>query len=245
MFSGAANGLSSGVHSSGTNTTATTGGRLLSLHVHYEDAGARVRDVELERETTELEKRYRATVLRSKKREEAFQVQISGLERENDKQAKLLEVLDLRSPTLRKHRLEESLPIPETSSRSPEGGRYSKGKDLNISLLRDELIQVRAELEVSEFRLELERNKKEEMTEELIALQHQKAVSDDTKFKLENDKQKFQAEKSELRELRGLRRTFEVERLELVELWCQMKEFEAMKYATRTCVINWHVKKDS
>ncbi|KAL2620156.1 hypothetical protein R1flu_000361 [Riccia fluitans] len=58
---------------------------------------------------------------------------------------------------------------------------------------------------------------------------HQKAVSDVTKFELENEKQKFEIEKSELRELRGLRRTFEAERLELVELRCQMKEFEAMK----------------
>ncbi|KAL2610298.1 hypothetical protein R1flu_028871 [Riccia fluitans] len=84
----------------------------------------------------ELEKRYRATVLRSKEQEEALQVQISGLERENDMQAKLLKALDLRSLTLRKHRLEESLPIPEASSRSPKGGRDLKGKDLEISILR-------------------------------------------------------------------------------------------------------------
>ncbi|KAL2620157.1 hypothetical protein R1flu_000362 [Riccia fluitans] len=222
-------GLNSGVHSGGTNTTTTTAGGHSSLHVHDEDARARACHVEFERDKTELEKRYRATVLRSKERVEALQVKISGLERENDKQAKLLEAFDLRSLELRKHRLEESLPIPETSSRSPEGGRDSKGKDLEISILKDELIQVRAELEVSEFRLELERNKKEEVTEELIALQHQKAVSDVTKFELENEKQKSEIEKSELRELRGLRRTFEAERLELVELRCQMKEFEAMK----------------
>ncbi|KAL2610029.1 hypothetical protein R1flu_028602 [Riccia fluitans] len=118
------------------NTTATTAVGLSSLHVHYEDARARTRHVEFERKITELEKRYRATVLRSKEREEALQVQISGLERENDMQAKLLNTLDLRSLTLRKHRLEESLPIPEASSRSAEGCRELKGKDLKISILR-------------------------------------------------------------------------------------------------------------
>ncbi|KAL2610481.1 hypothetical protein R1flu_029054 [Riccia fluitans] len=84
----------------------------------------------------ELEKRYQATMLRSKERKEALQVQISDLERENDMQAKLLKALDLRSLTLRKHQLEESLPILEASSRSPEGGRDLKGKDLEISILR-------------------------------------------------------------------------------------------------------------
>ncbi|KAL2623803.1 hypothetical protein R1flu_008048 [Riccia fluitans] len=123
------------MHSGGTNTTATTTGGLSSLHVHYKDARARARHVEFKRETTELEKRYRAVVLRSKEREEALQVQISGLERENDMQAKLLKALDLRSLTLRKHQLEESLPIPEASSRPPEGGRDLKGKDLKISIL--------------------------------------------------------------------------------------------------------------
>ncbi|KAL2610161.1 hypothetical protein R1flu_028734 [Riccia fluitans] len=75
-------------------------------------------------------------MLRSKEREEALQVQISGLERENDMQAKLVKALDLRLLTLRKHRLEESLPILEASSRSLEGGRDLKGKDLKISILR-------------------------------------------------------------------------------------------------------------
>ncbi|KAL2624485.1 hypothetical protein R1flu_008730 [Riccia fluitans] len=124
------------MHSGGTNTTATTVGGLLTLHVHYEDARARARHVEFERETTELEKRYCAMMLRSKEREEVLQVQISNLKRENDMQAKLLKALDLRSLTLRKHRLEESLPIPEASSRSPKGGRDLKGKDLKISILR-------------------------------------------------------------------------------------------------------------
>ncbi|KAL2609658.1 hypothetical protein R1flu_028231 [Riccia fluitans] len=119
------------MHSGGTNTKAKTAKGLSSLHVHYEDARARARHVEFERETKELEKRYRATVLRSKEREEA--------------------------------------------------------------------------------------------------LQHHRAVSNVTKFELKNEKQKFEVEKSELRELSGLWRTLEVERLELVELRCQMKEFEAMR----------------
>ncbi|KAL2603004.1 hypothetical protein R1flu_017243 [Riccia fluitans] len=113
-----------------------TAGGCFSLHVHYEDARARARLVEFERETTELEKRYQAMVLRSKEWEEALQVQISGLERENDMQAKLLKALDLRSLTLRKYQLEESLSIPEASSRSLEGGRDLNGKDLQISILR-------------------------------------------------------------------------------------------------------------
>ncbi|KAL2644679.1 hypothetical protein R1flu_012266 [Riccia fluitans] len=75
-------------------------------------------------------------VLRSKEREEALQVQISNLERENDMQAKLLKALDLKSLTLSKHQLEESLPILEAFFRSLEGGRDLKGKDLKISILR-------------------------------------------------------------------------------------------------------------
>ncbi|KAL2631773.1 hypothetical protein R1flu_016459 [Riccia fluitans] len=109
---------------------------LSSLHVHYEDARARACHMEFKRETMELEKRYRAMVLRSKEREEVLQVQISSLERENDMQAKLLKALDLRSLTSRKHRFEKSLPILEASSRSPEGGRDFKGKDLKISILK-------------------------------------------------------------------------------------------------------------
>ncbi|KAL2630838.1 hypothetical protein R1flu_015524 [Riccia fluitans] len=127
--------LSSGVHSVETNTTATTTVGLSSLHVHYEDARARAHHVEFERETTKLEQRYGATVLRSKEWEEALQVQINGLERENDMRAKLLKASDLRSLKLRKHRLEESLSIPEASSRFPEGGKDLKGKDLKISIL--------------------------------------------------------------------------------------------------------------
>ncbi|KAL2620154.1 hypothetical protein R1flu_000359 [Riccia fluitans] len=62
-------------------------------------------------------------------------------------------------------------------------------------------------------------------------IQHQRAVSDVTKFELEYEKQKFEVEKSELRELRGLWRTFEAERLELSGLQQLKGDYEAAIHA--------------
>ncbi|KAL2652032.1 hypothetical protein R1flu_020160 [Riccia fluitans] len=108
--------LNSVVHLVGTtNTTVPTAGGISSPQVQYEDG--EIREGECVGETVELKRRYRATALRSKEREEA-----------------------LRSLSM-----------------SPEAG-----KDPEFSRLNDELTQVRADLEVSDFRLELERNQKEE-----------------------------------------------------------------------------------
>ncbi|KAL2652031.1 hypothetical protein R1flu_020159 [Riccia fluitans] len=217
--------LNSGVHLVvGTNTMAPTAGGISSFQVKYEDA--QYQDMECERETC------RATVLRAKEREESLRMQIRVLVKEKNEHSKMIQDcgLSAKSLAMRNRQLEESLPIPDTPSRSPEGGKDLKGKDLEVAELKGELSRERAKLEVCELRVGLERKRNEEMTEELIALHHEKAVYEATKCELVKlERKNFEAEKSELTELRGLHRTFEAERLELVALRCQIKELEAIK----------------
>ncbi|KAL3681401.1 hypothetical protein R1sor_024357 [Riccia sorocarpa] len=143
----------------------TEGVRELHPFKSMSSRSSRACDVKFERELTELEERYRAALLRSREREEALKTQINNLEKERDKQAEIIEsygnsrgeVLDL---SMRNCRHEEVLRIPGTPSRSTGRGRDPQSKDLEISALKDELTRVRAALEVSEFRLGLERKQK-------------------------------------------------------------------------------------